>query len=197
MHTDNHDHEPEIIDTSKGYESSDVQVTGIVVFVVALSIFTVVVAVLCYGIGKAINSHMAHEDGPKSRWARPVDVTPLGTMAANPALQNKLAESVNQMPAPRLQNDDGLADVAEMHAREDVLLNHYTWADKATGKVRIPIDLAVRLIAQRGLPVAVEQAASKPMTGDEQPSIHTPLTSGFVRTAYEQAEAEKQKTGTE
>jgi len=44
---------PEKVDASLGYEPSDVGVTGIVVFVVALAIFVVVGGVLCYGIGRS------------------------------------------------------------------------------------------------------------------------------------------------
>ena len=44
--------------------------------------------------------------------------------------------------------------MADLHAREDLLLNNYSWVDQAQGKVRIPIERAMELIAQRGLPVA-------------------------------------------
>jgi len=47
--------------------------------------------------------------------------------------------------------DDGNQDVADLHAREDLLLDYYTRVDGQPGKVRIPIDRAIELIAQRGL----------------------------------------------
>jgi hypothetical protein len=53
--------------------------------------------------------------------------------------------------------------------------------------VRIPIERAMELIAQRGLPVApaVEQAPL--MTGDDEAGmVAAPLTNGFARTGYEQ-----------
>lgn len=56
-------------------------------------------------------------------------------------------------PAPRLQTDPE-ADWQELQATEQALLHTYGWADKAAGKVRIPIDRAMDLVAQRGLPVA-------------------------------------------
>ncbi|MGB9408837.1 MAG: hypothetical protein WCA89_14970 [Terracidiphilus sp.] len=176
---------PEEVDASKGYEASDVRVSGVVVFLVALSIFAAVTAVLAYGIGKVLNARMAVEDGPTNRWARPVDVRPLGNLSSDPDLKNKLSELTQRFPTPRLQNDDGNQDVTDLHAREDLLLNNYTWADQAQGKVRIPIERAMELIAQRGLPVApaVEQAPL--MTGDQKPVIAVPLTNGFARTGYE------------
>jgi hypothetical protein len=92
----------------------------------------------------------------------------------------------------------GAQDVADMHAREDLLLDNYSWLgdsrELSQGKVRIPIDRAIELLAQRGLPLApaVEQAPL--MTGDGRPAIDAPLTSGFARTGYEQARAIERAT---
>ena len=70
--------EREPVDASKGYEHSDVGVAGIAVFLTALTVFVVVTGLLAYGIGKVINAHLAKEDGAKSKWAKTVDVRPLG-----------------------------------------------------------------------------------------------------------------------
>jgi hypothetical protein len=197
---------PEKVDTSLGYEASDVGVTGIMVFVVALTIFVVVGGVLCYGIGKVINARMNKEDGPNSKWTKSVDVRQLGNFPSSPELQNKMAEMTQTFPTPRVQNDDGNQDVADLHAREDLLLSNYTWVDQSKGTVRIPIERAMELIAQRGLPTA--QSAQAPaaqtplpktqlMTGDSTPTVPVPLTNGFARTAFEQEEAaqEAEKQG--
>ena len=179
------DHSLEEIDRSKGYEVSDVRISGVVVFIVALSIFAVVTAVLSYGIGKVLNARMNKEDGPPSKWAHPVDVRPLGDMASNPEMQNKMAQMTQSFPAPRLQTDDGNQDVADLHQREDLLLNNYSWVDSSQGKVRIPIDRAMELLAARGLPVATAVEPAPLMTGDKKPVLDLPLTNGFARTGYE------------
>ncbi len=179
------DHSPEEIDRSKGYEASDVRVSGVVVFLVALSIFAVVTGLLAYGVGKVLDARMNKEDGPTSRWARPVNVRPLGNMPSNPEMQSKLGEMTEHFPTPRLQTDDGNQDVADLHAREDLLLDNYSWVDESTGKVRIPIERAMELIAQRGLPVAKAVTQGPLMTGDKRPVIALPLTNGFARTGYE------------
>ena len=152
---------------------------------------------MSYGIGKAIDAHMTKEDGPRSKWATPVDLRPLGNLPNNPEMQNKLAEMTQQFPSPRVQTDDGNQDVADLHAREDLLLEHYSWVDQSQGKVRIPIDRAIHLLAQRGLPVAAAVEHGPLMTGDAEPTIAVPLTSGFARTGYEldQAEAQKVEAG--
>ena len=187
---ENHDsgHEPEKIDTSAGFEQSDVKIAGILVFITALSIFVVVTAILCYGIGKVINARMNTEDGPNNKWTKTVDVRQLGNLPNNPDLQNKVAELTQQFPTPRVQTDDGNQDVADLHAREDLLLDNYSWVDPAHIKVRIPIERAMELIAQRGLPVAPVVQTAPLMTGENTPVIQVPLTSGFARTAYEQEE---------
>jgi hypothetical protein len=193
---DEHDgtnHEPEKVDLSHGYERSDVGVTGIVVFLVSLAILVAVIGALAYGIGKAINAHMAKEDGPRSKWAQTVDVRQLGNMPNSPELQNKMAGLTQRFPTPRLQTDDGNQDVADLHAREDLLLENYSWVDQSQGKIRIPIERAMQLIAKQGLPVApaVEQAPL--LTGDAQPTVAVPLTTGFARTGYELDQAQEQK----
>jgi hypothetical protein len=183
---------PEEVDASKGYEASDVRVSGILVFLVALTIFAVVTAAMAYGVGKVLDARMAKEDGPPSKWTKTVDVRQLGDMPNSPELQNKVATLMQQYPTPRLQTDDGAQDVTDLHAREDLLLNNYSWVDQSQGKVRIPIERAMELIAQRGLPVApaVEQAPL--MTGDQKPQVIFPLTSGFARTGYELDQAKAQ-----
>jgi hypothetical protein len=178
-------HGPEEIDASHGYERSDIRVTGIVVFLTALAIFVAVTGILCYGIGKVINAELNKEDGPNNRWTKTADIRQLGNMPSDPALQNKVAALAQQFPSPRVQRDDGLQDMADLHAREDLLLEHYTTIDGQPGKVRIPIERAMEILAQRGLPVAPAAQAGPIMTGDHTPRVTAPLTDGFVRTAYE------------
>jgi hypothetical protein len=175
------------VDASHGYERSDVRTSGIVVFLVALGIFVAVTAVLCWGIGKVFNAYMNKEDGPNTKWTKSEDVAirQLGNLPSSPELQNKVAELTQQFPTPRAQTDDGNQDVTDLHAREDLLLDHYTRIDGQPGKVRIPIDRAMELIAQRGLPVAPPAENAQLMAGDSQPMVQAPLTTGFARTAYE------------
>jgi hypothetical protein len=120
-----------------------------------------------------------------------VDVRQLGNMPSSPELQNKMAEITQTFPTPRVQTDDGNQDVADLHAREDLLLSNYSWVDQSKGTVRIPIEQAMQLIAQRGLPVAPVVQTQQPMTGESRPTVTVPLTNGFARTSYEQEQAEQ------
>ena len=54
-------------------------------------------------------------------------------------------------PEPRLQ-DSAVQDLQQMRAAEDQILSGYGWVDQQKGVVKIPIDRAIDLLAQRGLP---------------------------------------------
>ncbi len=188
----NHEHKPVHVDATKGYEQSDVRVSGILVFITALLIFVAATGALVYFIGKILNARMERQDGPNTRWTQTVEVRDLGNLPNSPQLQKRFGELTQQFPAPRLQNDqgDGASDIFNLHQREDLLLNYYSWADAAHTKVRIPISRAMQLIAQQGLPVepapANATAPAAPMTGENKPVITKPLTDGFAPTGYEQ-----------
>jgi len=218
MHTEGHDlgkpedtnphPSPKLDAEHPGYETTDVNVAGIAVFLAGLLGFLVVFFVFCYGMGKVINTAFEKEDGPVTKWNQrsSFDGTiPNGgkreDLTSNPEMQQRaLAQMTSTFPTPRLEADDGEQDVADLHAREDLLLDHYSTVDGQPGTVRIPIGRAMDLIAQRGLPVAAAPAsAMTPMTGDAKPAIQAPLTDGFARTGYEldtiEARAQKLEYG--
>jgi hypothetical protein len=182
-------HKPSI---DEGYEVTDVSVQGILVFLVGLFLSVGVFFVFCFGMGKVINNAIEKQDGPVNKWnassAEPAGK--LRNMESNPAgEQQQLQQLTQRFPTPRLQTDDGNQDVANLHEREDLLLDHYSWIDRSQGKVRIPIERAMELVAQRGLPVAPSAASTETlMAGDSKPVVQMPLTNGFARTALEQEE---------
>jgi hypothetical protein len=59
----------------------------------------------------------------------------------------------NAAPAafPRLVTSEP-AVLAEFRAQEDALLTSYGWVEKDKGIARLPIDVAMRIVAERGLP---------------------------------------------
>jgi hypothetical protein len=183
-----HDYNPGA--DSPGYEVTDVNVNGIVVFLASLGAFVGVFFIFCFGMGKVINTAILKSDGPPNKWNM-IGAQPSGKrqdLTSNAVMeQNQLNQMVQKFPTPRLQTDDGNLEIAEMHAREDLLLNYYSWVDRSSGKVRIPIARAMEIIAKNGLPVAPEEQTVEPlMAGDRAPVVTVPLTDGFARTAYEQ-----------
>jgi hypothetical protein len=73
-----------------------------------------------------------------------------------PMSASALVNAQKQPPEPRLQPHPA-RDMRKMRADEDVLLNQYAWLDPDKGIVRIPVDRAMDLIAQRGLPAGKTQ----------------------------------------
>jgi hypothetical protein len=61
------------------------------------------------------------------------------------------AQRDREPPEPRLQTDPR-QDLADLRAKEAEQLTSYGWVDRNAGIVRIPIDAAMRLTLERGLP---------------------------------------------
>jgi hypothetical protein len=203
MHTEGHDMGKEVLGNTPpasqapkfdaehpGYEVSDVRVTGIAVFLAGLFGTVIIFFVLCYAMGAWINNFWVKRDGPPSKWTIEAGTVPEGkggNLTSNAAIEQKqLAQITSNFPAPRLDIDDGNQGTADLHAREDLMLEHYSTIDGDPGTIRIPIERAMELIAQRGLPVVAPSAnAGETLAHDAPPVVHAPLTTGFARTGYE------------
>ncbi len=75
-------------------------------------------------------------------------------LAARPAPgpePSPMAREREAPPAPRLQVAPG-TDLDRLRTNEDSALNSYGWVDREAGIVHIPIDKAIDLVAERGLP---------------------------------------------
>jgi hypothetical protein len=183
-------HDPHVRDDEHpGYELSDVNTNGIVVFLAGLFGSVCVFFVLCYGLGILINGGIKRQDGPATKWNQVTGADTSGKrqdLVSNAKMeQNELQQVTSAFPDPRLDIDDGNQATADLHAREDLLLNYYSSSPALPGSIRIPISRAMELIAQRGLPVNAAASTAVAMTGDEKPVIQAPLTTGFARTGYE------------
>jgi len=212
MPTNDHDlnqpgaHDPHVRDSDHpGYEVTDVNAGGVAVFLAGLFGSVFIFFLLCYGLGVLINGGIRKEDGPTTKWntlsafagADAFSGASKGKrqdLASNPEMQQReFQQMTSTFPEPRLDIDDGNQATADLHAREDLLLNNYS---ETAGTIRIPISHAMEIIAQRGLPVNAQAGTtSVEMAGDEKPTVQAPLTSGFARTGYEleTIEAREQK----
>ena len=66
-----------------------------------------------------------------------------------------ITQGAKTPPEPRLQVNPR-QDLRDLRDQEDQILGTYGWVDKNAGTVRIPIDEAIRLTLQRGLPARQE-----------------------------------------
>ncbi len=190
--------EPDPESKKIGYELTDANTTDIAGFLVVMAASVAVVFVLAFGIGKLINMELNRQDGPANKWRQLAGAKP-ANMESDPQIQQQqLQQLVKRFPTPRLETDDGNMDVAEMHAREDMLMNYYSWVDEQKQIVRIPIARAMEILAQKGLPVESQQGPQEQaMFGDSQKTVTVPLTNGFARTGpeLEMIEAREQRLG--
>lgn len=160
-------------DRDHGHEESDINVKAIFGFAVFLLIGGIVAHVGLWGMYLFLDRAAERRD---EGVATPVQVQmeaqkPQATekkSAQSGQVGLKQAETSKevlqrlqaQFPAPRLQ-DDGIRDMNMMRASEDKLLNGYTWIDKNSGAVRIPVSRAMEVLAERGLPAVAGETSGK------------------------------------
>ena len=112
-------------------ETSDVAVGGIATFAIALIVAGIVIHVLVWFLYASFRRESA----------RPV-----------PAEFPLAATSMRRLPPePRLQTDPR-DDLENLRESEERTLTTYGWVDRNAGVVRIPIDRAMKLTVERGLP---------------------------------------------
>ena len=70
-------------------------------------------------------------------------------------LPSPVFEARQLPPEPRLQISPQ-QDMRQMRAAEMAALHSYGWVDRQAGIVRIPIERAIELLAERGLPARLE-----------------------------------------
>jgi hypothetical protein len=113
------------------YETSDVNVRAILTVGAGLAGGTIAVAVIIWFLVVFLADRSA-QTGPREF---PLAVT----------------HEQRLPPEPRLQTNPR-EDLADLRRAEDQVLDSYGWVDKDAGIVRIPIDDAMRLTLERGLP---------------------------------------------
>jgi len=114
-----------------GHEASDVSIRLIVGFGIGLAIATALVSVAMWGLFRFFEAGQEKRREP---------VPPM------------VAANLRRTPSgPRLEPDP-LAPRRAVQAREDAALTSYGWVDPKAGVARIPIDRAMELLVERGLP---------------------------------------------
>ena len=137
------------------YERRDITVAGVIYFLIGLGVAIVFVYFVANGIFAYLNQRFEAEQQP---------VSPLVTNAPKdtrhiPPQYKTDSEGADYekylkagFPAPQLEVNER-TELNGERLREEDTLSTYGWVDQNAGKVRIPIDRAMDLLAQRGLPV--------------------------------------------
>jgi hypothetical protein len=127
------------------HEEHDVQVRPIVIFGLGLIILTTVVLLLMDWMFDYLAAYHARLDVPRS---------PLSISREPP-------------PGPRLEVSPDQT-LRELRTEEEAVLHSYGWVDRDAGIVRLPIDRAITLLTERGLPRPTEDRGSKDEDRDKK-----------------------------
>jgi hypothetical protein len=80
-----------------------------------------------------------------------------------------------QPPAPRLQTNSA-REFAEVRAQEEAELHSYGWVDRPNGVIHIPIDAAIQIALERGLPVRKSTPAANFTPAPVSPATAAPTS---------------------
>jgi len=114
-----------------GPVDGELNIRGILGFVLGLVTVTLVVMGLMWGVVVLIKRAHTRED------------------PAPPALAE--AREARVPPAPNLQPNP-TADLAAFRAAEDAELSAWAWVDREKSVARVPVERALEIVAARGLP---------------------------------------------
>jgi hypothetical protein len=74
--------------------------------------------------------------------------------------RSPLAVERQAPPSPNLQISP-TADLEQLHAEEETRLRTYGWVDQEQQIVRIPVEKAMDIVAERGVPAALPAATGR------------------------------------
>jgi hypothetical protein len=131
-----------------GFEQEDLSSRTALYFLAGLVLVGLVVYLIVFGMYRFLDSYATAHQPPMS----PMVTPEADTRAVTP-------ENAETFPQPRLEENER-TQFRSFIEDQDRKLATYDWVDKDRGTVRIPIDRAMELIEQRGLPVHAEGASS-------------------------------------
>ncbi len=138
-----------------GYEKEDLDPLGVLYFMAGLALLGAIIYFIVVGMYKYLDVYDRTRQEPMNPMAVKTGIDP-STMNYN-EIREKAEES---FPAPVLEYNERIQFTGEL-AKQDQVLGSYDWVDKKDGVVRIPIDRAIDLLAERGLPVVPRDAAAQ------------------------------------
>ena len=127
-----------------GFEQEDLSSRSALYFLAGLVLVCLVVYLIVFGMYRFLDSYATAHQPPMS----PMVTPEADTRAVTP-------ENAETFPQPRLEENER-TQFRSFIEDQDRKLATYDWVDKDRGTVRIPIDRAMELIEQRGLPVRPE-----------------------------------------
>ncbi|MGA8502942.1 MAG: hypothetical protein WB683_15420 [Candidatus Sulfotelmatobacter sp.] len=134
-----------------GFEHQDLQPRGIFYFLLGLVMFLLLSALGIRGVYAFLDHREKAEQPP---------VNPLVTNVPTDTRHIAPGYPQSVFPNPRLEENER-GQLNGILLQEENTLYSYGWVDEKAGTVRIPIERAMDLIAQRGLPVRPQGAVGE------------------------------------
>jgi len=139
----------QLVPNHDGYEHEDLSSKGPFYFFAGLALLCLVIYLIVFGMYRFLDSYQTAHEPP---------VSPMATPEAD--TRAVMPESTQNFPQPRLEENER-TQLRQFVEDQDRKLATYDWVDKDKGIARIPIDRAMELIAERGLPVRPEGASAQ------------------------------------
>lgn len=137
-----------------GFEHEDMSPAGVLYFMLGLALVAILIHFILTGMYHYVDSYDKMHQAPINPMAVKTGVDPR-TMTFKQAQSQMQAT----FPSPVLE-DNERQQFGGLVEKQDEVLASYDWVDQKNGVVRIPIDKAMDLLAERGLPVRTAGAAS-------------------------------------
>lgn len=136
------------------FERRDIGMGGVLWFLVGLAVAGVIITFAVNGFYHYLQARSDAEQAPVSPL---VTNAPKDTRHLSADYKDYLKQN---FPNPQLEIDER-HQLDQIRMQEEETLATYGWVDQKAGIVRIPIERAMDLIAQRGLPVRSQSDASQ------------------------------------
>ena len=137
------------------YERRDIGVGGVLYFLAGLVAAGLIVHFVVSGFYSYLEKRWSAEQSP---------ISPLVEKAPTDTRHVQRDYPQTAFPSPRLEEDER-GQLNGIRTEEENTLNSYGWVDQKAGVVRIPIDRAMDLTAEKGLPVRSQSASGS--SGDQ------------------------------
>lgn len=145
------DRRPENDGNDLGFEHEDLGSRPIFGFLLSLAVFGLLTYYVLWGMFHFLDAYNRKHQRPMSPMVQ-----------AQPDTRVVTTQNIQQFPEPRLE-DDERTELNGFRLREEQQLESYGWVDQNAGVVHIPIDQAMKLIAERGLPTT-PQSGTMPLS---------------------------------
>ncbi len=130
------------------YDRTDLSARGILLFLAGLLVAGIFIELVIWGMFRFLSHSTLFAQGNPSPLVQVQKAMP----ETNSILQNTGQVNTNVFPEPRLQTNDEY-DMASFLSHENKVLYPKQPFEDSTGTVHIPINQAMALIVERGLPV--------------------------------------------